>query len=131
MARSSRWRRSASPADPVRRNASEGGAGPAEAADGSGARRGGGGGGEGAGEEEEERRWRVSSSSRDVRRRHGSGRESLGKMLSGKAEGAAAAADCIACGGEGKISGLLRSAALRLGRESRAVGEDESLVGGW
>lgn len=102
MARSSRWRRSASPADPVRRNASAGGAGPAEAADGSGARRGCGGGGDGAGEEEEEeRRWRVSSSSREVRRRHGSGRESLGKTLCGRAEGAAAAADCI--GGKGEI----------------------------
>jgi hypothetical protein len=40
---------------------------------------------------EEERKWRVRSSSREVRRRHGSGRESLGKKLSRREEGAAAA----------------------------------------
>lgn len=115
------------PADPVRRNASADGPGPAEAVDGSGARRGCGGGGEGVGEEE--RKWRVRSSSREVRRRHGSGRESLGKTLSGREEGAAAAADCIAWVERGNfLGGCLLRPALRERKRKLCQSIDGRLV---
>lgn len=103
MARSSRRRRSASPAEPVRRNASDGGAGPAEdASTGSGTWCGGDGGGGGDDDDEgEERRWRRRSSRRQERRRQGSGRVSLGKTASGKAAVAAGPAATEGCMGDG------------------------------